>query len=208
MPAMPHSQPATLSTGWPSMTKMSDWRMTEPTVAPKRYSSPAYAATGMTAASAAADRPGNVLSAPRAAAISRQAMKTAPATTTASSPSPTHMARVMSGMPTAAVASLVASKARMALLGRRMDSVRRCLRLLQSTETALALGVRLQGALDLALVKVGPIHRRRVELGVGCLPEEEVREAHFAGRPDHEVRLGQAMNVQVALKELFIESVG
>src|SRR5215210_5246735 len=55
---------------------------------------------------------------------------------------------------------------------------------------------RLEGAQELLGREVGPQRLRHVELGVGYLPEQEVRDAKFAASPDHQVDLGYVGSVE------------
>src|SRR5687767_9620416 len=56
---------------------------------------------------------------------------------------------------------------------------------------------RLEGQHELLGGEVGPQRIRHVELGVGYLPEQEVRDAQLAAGPDHQVDLGYVGGVEV-----------
>src|ERR671914_175464 len=56
---------------------------------------------------------------------------------------------------------------------------------------------RLEGPQELLRGEVGPQRFRHVELGVGYLPEQEVRDAQLAAGPDHQVDLGYIGGVEV-----------
>src|SRR5512143_2191089 len=62
---------------------------------------------------------------------------------------------------------------------------------------------RLERADQLAAVKIGPVNRGAVILGVSSLPDQEVAQAHLAGRADHQVGVGLVLGVQVAPEDLF-----
>src|SRR5215211_3201012 len=55
-----------------------------------------------------------------------------------------------------------------------------------------------EGAHELLGGEVGPERVRHVELGVGYLPEQEVRDAQLAAGPDHQVDLRHVGGVEVA----------
>src|SRR3989304_993144 len=96
------------------------------------------------------------------------------------------------GMPTAAVASRVTSKAA-PCSGAGVDAVSGGrVGLSEAAEAPRPLGVGLQRPVHLGLVEVGPVGGRAVELGVGRLPEEEVGDAHLAGGSGPPVGGGQA----------------
>src|SRR5262245_12020071 len=73
----------------------------------------------------------------------------------------------------------------------------------KATKATAALGVSLKRTFDFALIEVRPVDGRGVELGVGRLPQEEVRETHFAGRTDDEVGVWQATGVEMSGENLF-----
>src|SRR5919112_2199252 len=56
---------------------------------------------------------------------------------------------------------------------------------------------RLQGPQELTWGEIGPQRVRNVELGVGYLPEQEVRDAQLAAGTDHQVDLGNVRGVEV-----------
>src|SRR5829696_878360 len=56
---------------------------------------------------------------------------------------------------------------------------------------------RLEGPQELIGGEVRPQRIRHVELGVGYLPEQEVRDAKLAAGPDHELEFGYLRCVEV-----------
>src|SRR5438874_4994045 len=51
--------------------------------------------------------------------------------------------------------------------------------------------------------EVGPAYRCRIVLGIGCLPQQEIAEAHLASRPDDQVEIRQTRCIQVAVDQIF-----
>src|SRR5207248_109514 len=43
----------------------------------------------------------------------------------------------------------------------------------------------------------------RIVLGIGCLPQQEIAEAHLASRPDDQVEIRQTRCIQVAVDQIF-----
>src|SRR5690606_39660899 len=68
--------------------------------------------------------------------------------------------------------------------------------LLHPPEAAVAVLVVADGGVEGLAAEVGPEGLRDVELGVGDLPEEEVRDAHLAAGADEEVGVGEAGGVE------------
>src|SRR5690349_3065139 len=66
-----------------------------------------------------------------------------------------------------------------------------------TAETAPSPRVGGQRLVQVALAEVGPEAVDEDELGVGELPEQEVRHAELARGADHEVRVGHVRRVQV-----------
>jgi len=91
-------------------------------------------------------------------------------------------------MPTAALAS------RSAVLG-------------DAPEPALAPVVGQQRPVDLVAVEVGPVCGSAVVLGVGRLPEQEVREAHLSCGADDQVGVRQARRIEVSGEHVFVDSL-
>ena len=58
---------------------------------------------------------------------------------------------------------------------------------------------------ELALSEVGPEGVDEDELGVGELPEEEVRDAELAGRPDEEIGLGHLGRVEARRDRVLVD---
>ena len=65
-------------------------------------------------------------------------------------------------------------------------------------ETALPVLVFEDGLEEVRRPEIGPEDRRDPDLGVGDLPEQEVRDPHLAARPDEQVGIGQAGGVEMA----------
>src|SRR5438094_520451 len=66
------------------------------------------------------------------------------------------------------------------------------------TEAAVAALVVGDGAIGIRGAEVGPERRRHPELGIGDLPQQEVRDAHLAARADEQVGIRQALGVERA----------
>src|SRR5438876_7407593 len=65
--------------------------------------------------------------------------------------------------------------------------------------------VLLEGGAQLGLAEVGPPAVDEDELGVGELPEQEVRDPELAGGADEEIGIGHLGRVQVRGDELFVD---
>src|SRR5215510_8505222 len=61
---------------------------------------------------------------------------------------------------------------------------------------------------EVLLAELRPHRLRRVELGVGYLPEEEVRDPRLGARADQEVRVRQLRVVEVGGEGLLVEALG
>ena len=61
---------------------------------------------------------------------------------------------------------------------------------------------------EVAGPEVGPEDGRHVDLGVRDLPEEVVRDAHLAARPDEEVRVGQPGRVELGFDRGLVDVLG
>src|SRR2546426_1000847 len=66
------------------------------------------------------------------------------------------------------------------------------------TEAPVAALVVGDGAIEIRGAEVGPERRRHPELGIGDLPQQEVRDAHLAARADEQVGIRQALGVERA----------
>src|ERR687890_1734003 len=127
--------------------------------------------------------------APRAAtkgrgSSARESSYAAPAMTTSST-------AIMAHLPMAMLASAIGASTRaVAALHRSTGTL----------DAAPAPGPgpeRLEGQHELLGGEVGPQRIRHVELGVGYLPEQEVRDAQLAAGTDHQVDLGYVGGVEV-----------
>ena len=87
--------------------------------------------------------------------------------------------------------------------GRRRPAGRWCAR-----SAAPAPGRPCSARTSSALPKSGQRSSHEVELGVGALPEQEVRDALLAAGADQEVHVGQLRLVQVGGEALLVEGVG
>src|ERR687898_1971818 len=67
---------------------------------------------------------------------------------------------------------------------------------------------RLEGPQELIGGEVRPQRIRHVELGVGYLPEQEVRAAKLAAGPDHQVDLGYVGGVEVTGEGHLVDVLG
>src|SRR5450759_1335831 len=61
---------------------------------------------------------------------------------------------------------------------------------------------------EMALAEVGPERGRDPDLAVGDLPEEEVRDAHFAARADEKIRVGQPGRAEARSESLLVDLLG
>src|SRR5215472_1749895 len=100
------------------------------------------------------------------------------------------------GMAIAAVASLA-----------RSTSALPVLLLAGESETTLALLIVLERAEKLRFAEVRPQGVGHVELGIGDLPEEEVRDAHLAAGADEQVRIGKARGAEVGGHGRLVDGV-
>ncbi len=73
---------------------------------------------------------------------------------------------------------------------------------------AVPAGVDLAGVPQVPPVEVGEQRVEEHELGVGRLPDQEVRGPLLAGRPDEQVHVGDAGLVEVAREHLLVDLVG
>src|SRR5215211_1897687 len=137
--------------------------------------------------------------APRAAARgrgsrARESSYAAPAMTASRTASTAHLPRAM-------LASAIGASARaVAALHRSTETL----------DAAPAPGPgpeRLEGAHELLGREIGPQRVRDVELHVGDLPEQEVRDAELAAGTDHQVDLGHVGGVEVACEGHLVDVV-
>src|SRR5204862_1307412 len=71
------------------------------------------------------------------------------------------------------------------------------------TETALPRGVLRECPGELLAIEVGPERVGEVELGIGRLPEQEVRETLLSARANHEIRVVHVGRVEPASELLL-----
>src|SRR4249919_445875 len=76
------------------------------------------------------------------------------------------------------------------------------------TEAALALRIRADRPQEVDLAEVGPVGLAEVELALGALPQEEAAEALLPRRPDHQVRIGLALGVEVLGDVVDVDDLG
>ena len=75
-------------------------------------------------------------------------------------------------------------------------------------ESARPPGELEEGGVEGVGPEVRPEDLGRVELGVGRLPDQEVREPLLAAGPDHEVGIGQAGGVERLGDRVLVDLVG
>src|SRR5215204_931020 len=127
--------------------------------------------------------------APRAAtkgrgSSARESSYAAPAITTSST-------AIMAHLPMAMLASAIGASTR------AVAALHRSTGTLDAAPAPGAGPERLQSLQELLGGEVGPQRFRHVELGVGYLPEQEVRDAQLAAGPDQQVDLGYVGGVEV-----------
>src|SRR2546422_1538537 len=66
----------------------------------------------------------------------------------------------------------------------------------------------IHGLVEVLASEIGPEHVRDPELGIGELPEEEVRDAELPARPDQEIRIRQPVRIEHAREELLVDPLG
>src|SRR5579864_2337932 len=76
---------------------------------------------------------------------------------------------------------------------------------LPPAEPAAALGVLCEGAAQVARVEVRPQAVYEHELGVGELPEHEVRDADLAARADQQVGIGKLGRIEVRGEDVLVD---
>lgn len=67
-------------------------------------------------------------------------------------------------------------------------------------KTAHALGIPVDGGLQLVVIELRPQDLAEVQLGVGTLPNQKVAQARLATRADEQIRLGQGVGAQIGLQ--------
>src|SRR6266513_4632585 len=77
--------------------------------------------------------------------------------------------------------------------------------LLHSTVAALTLPEFFNCGAEIFLCELGPHLWRDVHFGIRSLPKQKVRETHFAGRPDKEVRIGIVARVKMFAEHLDVD---
>src|SRR5262245_2798505 len=107
------------------------------------------------------------------------------------------MSRRRSGMATAAVASLARSTETFLI------RLLRC-----PAEAPLTPLILRQGLDELSLAEVGPQGVGHVDLGIGELPEQEVRDAHLAAGADEQVRIRHPLGTETRCKAELIDIIG
>src|SRR5829696_770703 len=115
----------------------------------------------------------------------RESSYAAPAITTSKTASMAHLPMTM-------LASAIGVSTR------ALAALHRSIRLLDAAPAPGPGPESLEGARELLGGEVGPQRIRHVELGVGYLPEQEVRDAQLAAGPDHQVDLRCVGGVEVA----------
>src|SRR5215475_442572 len=107
------------------------------------------------------------------------------------------------------VATLNANRNRVGASGRRLgrwrgvyDGIRH-----RAAEPPVPCGVYLARVPQVAAVEVGPERVEEHQFRVGGLPEQEVRQALLAGRPDEQIHIRNTGFVQVAGEKAFVDLV-
>ncbi len=77
--------------------------------------------------------------------------------------------------------------------------------LLHSTVAALTLPEFFNCGAEIFLCELGPHLRGDVHFGIRSLPKQEVRETHFAGSPNKEVRIGIVARVKMFAEHLDVD---
>ena len=73
------------------------------------------------------------------------------------------------------------------------------------TVATLALLVVVDSLVEVFVAKVGPQQVGEIELGIGCLPEQEVADTQFAAGTDEEVGVGIVAGGEVATQCLLVD---
>src|SRR5579884_357769 len=68
---------------------------------------------------------------------------------------------------------------------------------LELPELPVARRVRLDCSVQILLAEIRPQRRSGVILAVGSLPDQEIREAHLAGRADDKIRVRQFRRIEI-----------
>src|SRR5450759_2612217 len=77
-----------------------------------------------------------------------------------------------------------------------------------AAEPSVALLIVRQGFEELRLSKIRPQRLGNVNFGVGALPQEEVRQAHFATGPDQQIRIRHAGGVEETAENALVDRLG
>src|SRR3990172_814892 len=188
----PRAEPGVASTGF---TATATAGITAPAASHSSHSRrPMYAPTAMPATMAAMRRPGGSSHRrPCACWNSTEATASAAQIAARYHGPPNQMSSRITGMPAAALATRCPNTCRSLPAFLAVPDGPR----LHRTELAHTLRVRIQRPVHLGAVEIGPIGRSGVELGVGRLPEQEVREPHLAGCPHDEVGVADRRGVEV-----------
>src|SRR5438093_1169103 len=78
-------------------------------------------------------------------------------------------------------------------------------RAVDAAELAPAPGIGIQRPVVFSLVEILPEDAGAVVLGIGGLPDQEVRQPHFAGSADDEVRVGKTGRMEVGSEEVLCD---
>src|SRR5215510_12596912 len=79
------------------------------------------------------------------------------------------------------------------------------LQLLHDSVATLALPKLFDRGKEVFLSKIGPQLRRNVQLSVGSLPQKKIRQAHFAGSANQQIRVGIVTSVKMFAEHLYID---
>src|ERR1051326_4385989 len=94
-------------------------------------------------------------------------------------------------------------RAGMAQRQRRWPLAARERRLVEAAEPSDPPGELRESLKQLLAPEVGPAYRCRIVLGVRCLPQQEIAEAHLATGTNNQVEIGQAGRIKVLINELL-----
>src|SRR5579875_749686 len=73
------------------------------------------------------------------------------------------------------------------------------------TEPPLAPAELGQGLAEMRRAEIGPEHVHEDELGIGALPEQEIRKPLLAAGSDHEIRVGHPVGEEQTLESRLVE---
>src|SRR3972149_2660129 len=74
-----------------------------------------------------------------------------------------------------------------------------------AAKATLAIAEGEEGLVHFGRAEAGPVDGGGVVFGVGPLPEKEVGEAHLAGGANDEVRVGEAVAIEIGAEELLVD---